>query len=178
MKTPVSPDHANIALTGFMGAGKTAAGQGLARALDWPFVDLDAVIEEREGAAVRELFARHGEGYFREREKAALRQVLEGTGQVIALGGGAVVDPANLRLVKERSLLVWLRVSPRTVLLRTSGNEDRPLLGEAGGDRLQRIAELSAQREAVYGQADLAVDTDALTVEQVVQRIRQQLCRP
>ena len=156
-----------------MAAGKTAVGRRLARELDWPFVDLDAVIEEREGLAVREIFDRHGEGYFREREKAALGQVLDGAGQVIALGGGAVVDPDNLGLLKERSLLVWLKVSPRTVLHRAGSADHRPLL--RGEDRLGRIEELAAQRERTYAEAHLAVDTDDLTVERVVRRIRQRL---
>ncbi len=159
-----------------MAAGKTVVGRSLARSLDWSFVDLDAVIEAGEGHAVQDIFARHGEGYFREREKAALGGVLEGAEQVIALGGGAVVDPDNLRLLKQRSLLIWLKVSPRTVLGRVGESDDRPLL--RGPDRLQRIEELSAQRESIYAEADIAVDTDGLTVDQVVQRIQQGLCRP
>ena len=169
-------DAANIALTGFMAAGKTVVSRRLARSLGWSFVDLDAVIEAGEGLAVREIFASRGERYFREREKAALGQVLEGSEQVIALGGGAVVDPDNLRLLKERSLLIWLKVSPQTVLSRTGETDDRPLL--QGPDRLKRIQELSAERESIYAEADLTVDTDELTVDQVVQRIQQQLCRP
>ena len=180
-----------------MAAGKTVVGRRLARALGWSFVDLDAVIEAKEGRAVRDIFSGRysggdetdavirgvlaeevlgGEHYFRELEKAALGQVLDGSEQVIALGGGAVVDPDNLRLLKERSLLIWLKVSPRTVLNRTGGTDDRPLL--QGPDRLKRIQELSAQREGIYAEANLTVDTDELTVDQVVQRIQQQLCRP
>lgn len=169
-------DHANIALTGFMAAGKTVVGQRLARSLGWSFVDLDAVIEAAEGCAVREIFDGRGEPYFREREKAALARVLEGSAQVIALGGGAVVDGDNLRLLKQRSLLVWLKVSPRAVLGRVGETDDRPLL--RGPDRLKRIEELSAQRESIYAEADITVDTDELTVGQVVQRIEDQLCRP
>ena len=169
-------DDANIALTGFMAAGKTVVSRRLARSLGWSFVDLDAVIEADEGLAVREIFASRGERYFREREKAALGQVLDGSEQVIALGGGAVVDPDNLRLLKERSFLIWLKVSPRTVLNRTGGGDDRPLL--QGPDRLKRIEELSAERESIYAEADFTVDTDELTVDQVVQRIQQQICRP
>ena len=169
-------DHANIALTGFMAAGKTVVSRRLARVLGWSFVDLDAVIEADEGLAVREIFSSRGERYFREREKAALGQVLDGSEQVIALGGGAVVDPDNLRLLKERSLLIWLKVSPQTVLGRTGETNDRPLL--QGPDRLKRIEELSAERESIYAEADFTVDTDELTVDQVVQRIQQQICRP
>ena len=159
-----------------MAAGKTVVGRSLAHSLGWSFVDLDAVIEAGEGCAVRDIFASRGEPYFREREKAALAQVLEGSEQVIALGGGAVVDSDNLTLLKQRSLLIWLKVSPRTVLGRVGESDDRPLL--RGPDRLKRIEELSAQREAVYAEADMTVDTDGLTVDQVVQRIQRQLCRP
>lgn len=159
-----------------MAAGKTVVGKRLARSLGWSFVDLDAVIEAAEGRAVREIFASRGEVYFREREKVALGQVLQGSGQVIALGGGAVVDPDNLKLLKERSLLVWLRVSPRTVLSRVGSAEDRPLL--QGADRLKRIEELSAQRESIYAEAHVTVGADELTEDEVAQRIQQQLCRP
>ncbi len=159
-----------------MAAGKTVVGQRLARALGWSFVDLDAVIEAGEGIPIREIFAGRGEGYFREREKAALGRVLKGSGQVIALGGGAVVDRDNLRLLKERSLLIWLRVSPETVLRRVGHTDDRPLL--RGPDRLKRIEELYAQREGIYAEAAVTVDTDVLTVDGVVRHIRQQLCRP
>ena len=159
-----------------MGAGKTVVGRRLARSLGWSFVDLDAVIEAGEGRPIPEIFAGRGEGYFRQREKAALSHVLEGSGQVIALGGGAVVDPGNLMLLKERSLLIWLRVSPDTVLSRVGRTADRPLL--QGPDRLKRIEELSAQREGVYAEAHVAVDTDGLSVDQVVQQIERQLCRP
>jgi shikimate kinase len=190
-------DDANIALTGFMAAGKTVVGRRLARSLGWSFVDLDAVIEAKEGRAVRDIFSGRysggdetdavirgvlaeevlgGEHYFRELEKAALGQVLNGSEQVIALGGGAVVDPDNLRLLKERSLLIWLKVSPQTVLGRTGETDDRPLL--QGPDRLKRIEELSAERESIYAEADFTLDTDELTVDQVVQRIQQQICRP
>ena len=182
--TPGPVARANIALTGFMAAGKTVTGRSLARSLDWAFVDLDAVIEESEGSPVREIFARRGEGWFREREKAALGRLLDGSEQVIALGGGAVVDPDSRSRLKERSLLVWLRVAPATVLRRTRGDEDRPLLrgrgapADAEAAKLKRIEELSAQREGIYAEAHITVDTDDLTVEQVVQRIRQRLCRP
>ena len=175
-----------------MAAGKTVVGRGLARSLGWSFVDLDAVIEAKEGRTVQDIFAGRysdaaakavlareglgGELYFRELEKSALAGVLEKTGQVIALGGGAVVDPDNLRLLKERSLLIWLKVSPLTVLSRVGRTDDRPLL--QGPDRLQWIEELSAQRQSIYAEANIAVDTDGLTVDQVVQRIQQQLCRP
>ena len=159
-----------------MAAGKTVVGRRLARSLGWSFVDLDAVIETGEGRPIPEIFTGRGEGYFREREKAALGQALEASGQVIALGGGAVVDPDNLKLLKQRSLLIWLRVSPGTVLSRVGQTEDRPLL--QGPDRLKRIEELSAQREGIYAEAHFAVDTDELTEDEVVQRIQQQLCRP
>ena len=178
-----------------MAAGKTVVSRRLARSLGWSFVDLDAVIEAKEGRAVRDIFSGRYSGgdetdavirgvlaeevlggRLRELEKAALGQVLDGSEQVIALGGGAVVDPDNLRLLKERSLLIWLKVSPQTVLGRTGETNDRPLL--QGPDRLKRIEELSAERESIYAEADFTVDTDELTVDQVVQRIQQQICRP
>lgn len=202
-------ERANIALTGFMAAGKTGVGRSLARSSGWTFVDLDAVIEADEGTSVREIFARRGEPYFREREKAALGHVLDGSGQVIALGGGAVVDPDSRARLRERALLIWLRVSPDAVLRRTRGDDARPLLWQSataapGGKppavdgnpvptqdgaspaspaateaaKLRRIEALLAQREPIYAEADVTVDTDDLTVEQVAQCIQRHLSMP
>src|SRR3989338_6836241 len=93
----------NITLIGFMAVGKSVVGQRLARKLKRPFVDLDRAIEAKEGMKVSEIFARKGETYFRKVEKETVRELLGRNGQVIAAGGGAVVDEENLNLFKARS---------------------------------------------------------------------------
>lgn len=167
----------NIALTGFMAAGKTVVSRRLARKLGWSFVDLDRVIEADVGLSIPQIFSRHGETHFREAEKRALKQVLQRTEQVIALGGGAVLDAENLKLLQERSLLVWLKVSTDVVLRRIKNKDNRPLL--QGPDKRKRIEQLSRSREGIYAQAHVTIETDKKPVEDVVEeiwRIADNLC--
>ncbi len=163
----------NIALTGFMAVGKSVVGQRLARKLKRPFVDLDQAIEEREGMEVQEIFSRKGEAYFRAVEKRTLREILRQSGQVIATGGGVVVNEENLRLLKQRSLLVCLTASPDILLRRSGTGKERPLL--KGGEGKKRIEELLRRREKAYAQAHVSIDTSCLSVDQVVEEIMETL---
>jgi len=159
----------NVALTGFMAAGKSVVGKRLARRLKRRFVDLDQAIEAKAGMAVAAIFRRKGEKYFRALEKQLLREVLEKDGQVIATGGGAILDEDNLRLLKEKALIVCLTAGPETLLTRLGVGKERPLL--EGEDRRQRIEELLKLREESYARAHLRIKTDDLTVEEVVEKI-------
>ena len=162
-------DKKIIALTGFMAVGKTIVGRRVARRLNWRFVDLDRVVEEAEGMKVHEIFERNGEDYFRAAEKRALQRLMREENQVLATGGGAIVDEENLRLLKEKSLLVCLTAAPETLLHRSGGAKKRPLL--EGGDRKERIEELLRRREKSYAQAHAIIDTDSLSVDDVVEKI-------
>jgi shikimate kinase len=166
---------ANIALTGFMAVGKSVVGRNLARKLRRRFVDLDKIIEKSEGMIIKDIFGRKGESYFRRAEKRALAKVLFQSEQVIATGGGAVMDEENLLLLREKSFLVCLTANPEMLLLRAGDNRQRPLL--ADGDRLQRIRELLALRERNYAQAHVSIDTSDLTVNQVTEKIMEALKR-
>jgi shikimate kinase len=163
----------NIALTGFMAVGKSAVGRTLARKLGRQFVDLDKMIEKREGMRVKNIFRRKGETYFRQAEKAALAEVLVHEGQIIATGGGVVIDEENLRLLRQKSFIVCLTAAPEIILRRARRSRQRPLLER--GDPARRIGELLAQREKNYGQAHAVVDTSQLTVEQVADKIIERL---
>ena len=156
-----------------MAVGKSAVGRTLARKLGRRFVDLDRMIEKSEGMRVQDIFSRKGESYFRQAERQALAEVLGQEEQVIATGGGVVIDKENLRLLRERSFVVCLTAAPEVLLRRAGKTKQRPLL--KGGDRAQRIGELLAQREKNYAQAHIAVDTSHLTVEQVVEKILERL---
>jgi len=159
----------NIALTGFMAVGKSAVGQRLARRLKRRFVDLDRAIEKSERMKVQEIFERKGEDYFRKAEKLVLREVLSHNGQVIATGGGAIMDEENLRLLKERSFLVWL-TAPVNILLQRSGRgKGRPLLRAV--DREQQVQELLERRQANYAEANISIDTGFLSLDEVVDEI-------
>ncbi|HEX9880778.1 MAG TPA: shikimate kinase [Candidatus Binatia bacterium] len=165
----------NIALTGFMAVGKSAVGRRLAERLQRPFVDLDRAIEFREGMTVEEIFSTKGEAYFRGVEKETLKEVLGRDGQVIATGGGAVLDEDNLRLLRERSLLIRLTASPHSLLKRSGRNQRRPLL--QGPNRRERIEDLLAERENAYRQAHLSLDTSLIPVNTVVEKIIEEMNR-
>lgn len=152
-----------------MAVGKSAVGRNLARRLGRRFVDLDRLIEKTAGLKVREIFTQKGEAYFRQLEKETLAKVLGQEGQVVATGGGVVLDDDNLALLRERSLLIGLNASTETILKRAGNGATRPLL--KGGDPRERIEELLAARAARYARAHAIIDTDELTLSQVVDKI-------
>jgi shikimate kinase len=163
------PDLQNIALIGFMAVGKSAVGRNLAKRLRRRFVDLDRMIEKHAGLKVREIFETKGEPYFRELEKQTLAELLKQPGHVIATGGGVVMNEENLRLLREKTLLVCLIASTDTILARVGNGTKRPLL--KGPNRRERIEELVKLRADKYAQAHVTVDTSDLTLDQVVDRI-------
>jgi shikimate kinase len=158
-----------IVLTGFMGSGKTTVGPLLAKRLGWSFVDADDAIEAEAGATVAELFARHGEPAFRERERAAIARLAAGDGLVLALGGGAIEHPATreLLLAAPGTLLVHLEVELATTLTRCQGTEQsRPVLADQAN-----LAARYRRRLPLYRQAHLSIPVDALTPKKVVEAI-------
>jgi shikimate kinase len=152
-----------------MAVGKSAVGRHLAKRLGRRFVDLDRLIEKSAGMKVREIFAQKGEAYFRQLEKETLAKVLRQEGQVVATGGGVVLDDDNLALLRERSLLIGLNASTEAILKRVGNGATRPLL--KGDDPRERIEELLTARAARYAQAHATIDTDELTLSQVVDKI-------
>ncbi|MDI6872828.1 shikimate kinase [Candidatus Solincola sp.] len=160
----------NLTLIGFMGAGKSAVGSLLAHRLKMGFVDLDEAISREAGMSVEEIFEREGEEGFRDRESRALREELQQEGIVLACGGGIVVRPENVRLLRDRCTVFYLRASRDSILRRVGGGEGRPLL--AGGRVAERVEELLSRREEAYRQAaHYVVDTDGRSVEEVVEEI-------
>ena len=167
--------RSNVALIGFMGAGKSTVGRELALRLEKKFVETDTAVERRAGMSVADVFERLGEEHFRELEAAVVREVALFEDSVIACGGGVVLREDNVAALRATSVLVYLDVSPESVLLRVGPRSTvRPLL--SGPDREQRVAELMARRRAVYAAAaDITVATDGLLVEQVVQAVEERL---
>lgn len=152
-----------------MAVGKSAVGRNLAKRLRRRFVDLDRMIEKRAGLKVREIFELKGEPYFRELEKQTLADLLQQPGQVIATGGGVVMDEENLRILKDKTLLVCLSAATDAIMARVGNGTKRPLL--KGPNRRERIEALLALRADKYAQAHVTVDTSELTLDQVVDRI-------
>lgn len=152
----------NLILVGPMGAGKTSIGRRLAERFGLEFADADQVVVEHAGATINALFEHVGEAGFRERERAALAQLLAGEGRLVSTGGGAVLDSDNRRLMRQRGFVVYLRVSVEGQLKRLGRDRSRPLLQR--GDRQQVLSDLAARREPFYNEvADLMLDTDGLS---------------
>ncbi len=158
-----------------MAVGKSAVGRNLAKRLQRRFVDLDRLIEKAEGKKVREIFAEKGEPFFRQLEKRTLAETLQKGGQVLATGGGVIMDDENLALLRDKTTLISLTASIETLLARGGSGAKRPLL--IGTNRRERVEELLKHREDRYAQAHFAVDTSDLTLEQVVDTIIEQLNR-
>jgi shikimate kinase/3-dehydroquinate synthase len=160
-----------IVLSGFMGTGKTTIGARLAERLGVPFVDTDAAIERSTGKTVPQLWREEGEAAFRARELALVEQLLaDPAPQVLAFGGGTVTVDRARQLATERALVVTLTASPETIVARTPDLAKRPNLA-LGGDPLARARELTAHRADVYAECHLAVSTDTLDRDGVVDAI-------
>lgn len=158
----------NVVLIGFMGTGKTAVGREVARHLACPFVDTDVLIEERTGRPISQIFREDGEEAFRRLEAASVRAASEGEGVVIATGGGVVLRKENMDHLRRNGLIIALRADLTAIRARVGSGADRPLLGP---DPEAAIRTLLTEREALYGDADLTVDTTALSLEEIVARV-------
>lgn len=160
----------SLILTGFMGSGKSTVGRIVAERIGCRFVDLDTEIVTAAGCSVNDLFARDGEDGFRKLESFQLEQVLTaGEASVVATGGGAVISAQNRTLMRGRGVVVNLKVTLEQLLSRLSGCSDRPLL--AGGDAAKRAATLLDEREQYYADADIRIDTNGKSVEDVAAEI-------
>lgn len=159
----------NIVLLGFMGTGKSAVAREIGKRLRRPVVEMDGEIEKREGMVISRIFAERGEPYFRSRERELVQKLSRSGGKVIAAGGGVVLDPANLRALARRGVLVRLDARPEVILRRVEREGHRPLL--EGGDRLSTIKRLLAARRSFYDAIENRIDTSDLSVAAVADRI-------
>jgi shikimate kinase len=163
----------NIYIVGFMGTGKTVVGRALAQKARVIFVDLDGCIEEKEKMTINEIFKTKGEAYFRRVEKEELVNASQQKGAVISCGGGIVVDPDNMALMKETGICVCLTASPQEILKRIGVTTHRPLLHS--GDPLERIQSLLSARDQSYRRADIIIDTTNLSIEEIVATVFEKL---
>jgi len=155
-------NRGNVFLIGFMGSGKTTIGRLLAQELGWDFIDLDEMIERREGMSIESIFDTRGEPYFRRVEMDLLKEIVSKSRTVVALGGGTVTQDATWPLLRRNGVVVYLRCRVDELYRRLQDDHNRPLLRRLSPEqRLQKIEELLILREPFYRRADFVVDSTA-----------------
>ena len=159
----------SIVLVGMMGAGKSSIGRRLAARLGIPFIDADAEIESAAGMTIPEIFDKHGEPYFRAGEARVIARLLDNGPQVLATGGGSLMDAQTRALIGERGVSIWLKADIDVLLKRTKRRNDRPLA--------EKIKDLLPIREPLYAQADIVVQSRDEPHENIVDEIMTQLPR-
>lgn len=150
------PDR-TIVLIGMMGAGKTCIGRKMAERMGLSFVDADQEIAAAAGCAIPDIFALHGEAAFREGERRVITRLLDDPVHVLATGGGAFMNDQTREKIREKGISIWLRADIDLLLRRVSRRNNRPLLQQ--GDPRDVLKGLMAERDPVYAQADIIVDS-------------------
>lgn len=167
----------SLVLIGLMGAGKSAIGRRLAKRLELDFVDADKEIEAAAGMSINDIFAEHGEAYFRDGERRVIARLLDGGPVVLATGGGAYMNDETRAAIAEKGLSIWLNAKLKVLLERVSRRDTRPLLKT--GDPREIMQTLMDERYPVYAQADITVESrdvpHEVIVEEIVERIAARL---
>lgn len=165
----------NIILIGYMGSGKSTVGRKAAKALEYQFLDTDALIEQEEGRTIAKLFEEKGEDYFRKKETETICRLLtEKKGRIIATGGGLPMKEENAGLLKQLGTVVYLKAETDTLLNRLSGDTARPLLQE--GDLREKIETMLEVRNPVYERcADVVLQTDTMSFYEIICEIEKLL---
>ena len=159
----------SIVLVGMMGAGKSSIGRRLAARLGIPFIDADAEIESAAGMTIPEIFDKHGEPYFRAGEARVIARLLDSGPQVLATGGGSLMDARTRALIGKKGVSIWLKADIDVLLKRTKRRNDRPLA--------EKIKDLLPIREPLYAQADIVVQSRDEPHDNIVDEIMIQLPR-
>jgi len=159
----------SIVLVGMMGSGKSSVGRRLAQSLDLTFVDADKEIEQAAGCSISEIFAEHGEPYFRDGERRVIARLLGEGPQVLATGGGAVMNAETRDNIAANGVSVWLRAELPVLMKRVRRRSNRPLLQADDPDAVMQ--KLMNERHPVYAQADITVESRNVPHEVVVGEI-------
>ena len=164
------PALPHLVLVGLPGSGKTVVGQGVSVAVRRPFLDVDREIERREGMTVSEIFAQQGEPAFRAMERKVTEELRGTGGMVVSPGGGWIADAGNVALLRPPARIIYLRVRPETALARLGPERaTRPLLQRP--DPLAELKRLFEARRPNLESADVTLDTEQLSVEQVINMV-------
>jgi len=160
-----------VVLVGMPGAGKSTVGPLLARMLGLPFRDSDALVEQEAGLGISQIFRRHGEQWFREKESRVVADLLRGPAAIVALGGGAILTAETAALAARHSTIFWLDAELAVLERRLKGG-GRPLLA---GDATKRLALMKGARDPCYARAGVRIDANA-EPERVAEAIASSLC--
>ena len=148
----------NVYLMGFMCSGKTKVGSLLAERLGWSFKDTDECIVKEKGMSIPEIFEKEGESVFRKLERSCIQRISQKSGYVIALGGGAVIDPENWDCIFHSGMTITLSYPSEILAIRLARKNDRPLMNHLDGiEPIKRIQDLLDKREHYYRRADLVL---------------------
>lgn len=159
----------SVVLVGLMGAGKTSVGRRLAQRLNLAFTDADKEIEAAAGQSISEIFAEHGETYFRDGEMRVIARLLNNGPQVLATGGGAYMNREIRNNISEQGISIWLRADLDTLLERTSKRNHRPLLKT--GDPKIVMQRLIDERYPVYAEANIVIQSRKVSHDTIVDEI-------
>lgn len=165
----------SIALIGMMGAGKSSIGRRLAVRLGIPFTDADAEIVAAAGMTIAEIFAAHGEPYFRSGEARVIARLLEGSSQVLATGGGSFMNPTTQAVIRRKAVSIWLKADYDVLLRRVRRRNDRPMLSTE--DPESTLRRLLTEREPIYALADLTILSRDVPHDTIVSEILVALAR-
>lgn len=160
-----------VCLVGYMGSGKTTIGRNLANLMNCPFFDLDNEIQKHVGKSIKDIFAIHGEVFFREKEREVLISLLHQENSVISTGGGTPCYLNNMEMINKNALSVYIKLTAGIICQRLKDSkEERPLLKQkSGDDLLQFIQRHLSEREKYYNQAKLTVEGENLTIEELLE---------
>tara|TARA_B100000579_G_scaffold100206_1_gene79695 strand:- start:1149 stop:1688 length:540 start_codon:yes stop_codon:yes gene_type:complete len=165
----------NIALTGFMGCGKTAVGRVVSKVSGFEFLDTDQFIEDHVGMSIPRIFEEQGEDSFRQYEREVVAILANQKNTVIATGGGLLVDRSNMDAMKQYSMVFCLWASSESIWRRVKDKSHRPLLQTENPKK--RIIDLMEQRKSAYSQADMLVNTEYRSAKEVAQLILSQFSK-
>lgn len=164
----------NIALTGMPASGKTTTAKVLQKFFQfYTIIDTDEMIVNREKKSVNDIFSENGEEYFRQLETEVLKEILKSDNQIISTGGGIIKKVENIKLLKEKSVIIYLKADLETLVYRAEKSSERPLLN-TGNVRL-RLENLLTERENNYNKADFIINTENKTPEIIAKEITEKI---
>ncbi|QTA87088.1 Shikimate kinase [Desulfonema magnum] len=157
-------------MIGYRCTGKSSVGKSLADRLDLSFADSDSEVVREQGISISEMVSKHGWDFFREKEREAIKRLSAADKHVIATGGGVVLNPENVKDMKENGIVVWLKATPETIKQRILQDENtadlRPSLTSKGF--VEEIQEILSERTPLYENTmDFYIDTDHVGLNEI-----------